>query len=157
MRTSRSHEKAYLIPRWVWFGAAAVACGAVPLILAVTVHNRTSANDPAGLFHHYTLVHTAGAGILGFVGAPLLISLVLLVLLGLNHTRPGRFTTRAAWSLATLSCLIGLLGLVLEWTMLPAAVLTICAVAAAAPAAERVRTDHSRSASFPTATTRRSH
>jgi hypothetical protein len=57
--------------------------------------------------------------------------LLLPALLHLKGTRGSAFADRAAWSLAVLSCLIGLVGLITEWTMLPAAVLTVCAVAAA--------------------------
>jgi hypothetical protein len=124
------------LPRWVWFNGAAVVCGVLPVILAWALHNRTSASDPAGLRHQFTLVQTAGPGILGFVGAPLLIGLVLPVPIYLKLTRRSHFADRVAWSLAVLSCLIGLLGLVTEWTMLPVAVLTVCAVATASAAAE---------------------
>jgi hypothetical protein len=118
-------------PRWVWFNAAAFALGVLPVVLACTLHNRGSQADPDRVLHSYTLVHVAGPWVLGYVGAPALISLVPPGLLYLKGTRGSRFANRAAWSLGVLSCLIGFVGLLTEWTMLPAAVLTVCAAATA--------------------------
>jgi hypothetical protein len=125
-------------PRWAWFNGAAFALGVLPVVLALTVHNRGSAADPACVRHCYTLVHTAGPGILGFVAAPAVISLMLPVLLLLKSTRRNHFADRASSALAALSCLISLFGLTTNVfvAMLPAAVLTVCAVVAAPLAPE---------------------
>jgi hypothetical protein len=120
------------LPRWAWLNGAAFAWGVLPVVLALTVHDRGTAADPDGVFHHYTLVHDAGPGILGFVGAPAVISLVLLPLLHLKSTRRSHLADRAAWSLAGVSCLISFAGLItIGVAMLPVAVLTVCAVATA--------------------------
>jgi hypothetical protein len=125
-------------PRWVWFNGAAFVLGLLPVVLALTIHNRGSAADPACLRHCYTLVHTAGPGVLGFVAAPAVISLMLPMLLLRKSTRRSHFADRASWVLATLSCLISLFGLTtnIYVAMLPAAVLTVCAVVAAPLAPE---------------------
>ncbi len=126
------------LPRWVWFSGAAFALGVLPVVLALTIHNRGSEADPACLRHCYTLVHTAGPGVLGFVAAPALISLMLPVLLLRKSTRRSHVADRVSWALATLSCLISLFGLTtnIYVAMLPAAVLTVCAVVAAPLAPE---------------------
>lgn len=140
------------LPSWVWFNGAAFASGMLPVVLAYTVHDRGSVADPDCVFHCYTLVHTAGPGILGFVGAPALISLVLPVLLHLKSTRRSHFADRVAWSLATLSCLIGLVGMVTAGlAMLPAPVLIVCAVITAPLGPELTRADHSPRSSLPAA------
>ena len=119
-------------PTWVWFISLAFALGVAPVVAAATVHDRCSARDPACVFHSYTLVHTAGPGILGYVGAPALISLVAATLLHIKTTRHSRRANRAAWFFALLSCLISLAGLVSGvLLMLPPSVLTVCAVATA--------------------------
>jgi hypothetical protein len=120
------------LPRWAWFDVAAFAFSLLPVVLAFTAHTRGSASDPDGIRHLYTLVHVEGPSILWFIGAPLLITVVLVPLLHLKGTRRARFPDRAAWSLATLSALIGIVGMVVEGVaMLPVAVLTVIAVAAA--------------------------
>lgn len=125
-----------IAPGWVWLIGLAFVCGVVLVVVACTVHNRCSASDPACVFHSYTLLHTAGAGILGFVGAPALISLVLAVLLYMKANRGSQRAARAAWFLAALSCLICFVGLVVEgFLVLPEAALTVGAVAAAPLAA----------------------
>jgi hypothetical protein len=140
------------LPRWVWFNGAAFAWGMLPVVLAYTVHDRGSVADPDCVFHCYTLVHTAGPGILGFVGAPALISLVLPVLLHLKGTRRSHFADRVAWSLATLSCLIGLVGMITGGlAMLPAPVLIVCAVVTAPLGPELTRADQSPRSSLPAA------
>ena len=131
-------------PRWVWFNCAAFVLGMLPVVLALTVHDRGTVADPDGVFHRYTLVHVAGPGVLAFVGAPALISLVLPVFLYLKSTRRSHFADRAAWWLAGLSCLIGVIGLITAGlAMLPVTVLTVCAVATAPLGPELPRADHS--------------
>ncbi len=74
----------------------------------------------------------AGPGVLGFVGAPVVISLVLAALLHVKVTRRSHQAARAALCFAVLSCLVCFLGLAVEGiVMLPEAVLTVCAVATA--------------------------
>jgi hypothetical protein len=129
------------IPRWGWFNGAAFVSGLLPVVLALTVHNRGSVADPACIRHCYTLVHTAGPEVLGFVGAPTAICLMLPGLLLRKSTRRSHFADRAAWTLTILSCLISFVGLTttLTVTMLPVAVLTICAVVTAPLAPEPTR------------------
>jgi hypothetical protein len=84
------------------------------------------------VFHSYTLVKDAGPGVLGFVGAPALISLVLVPLLLVKTTRGSHGADRAAWFLTVVSCLVCVVGLIVEGVvMLPAAALTVCAAASA--------------------------
>ena len=119
------------LPRWAWLDLAALAWGLLLVALALTDHNRGSAADPDQVFHSYTLVHDQGVGILAFVGLPALISLVLLGLLHRKSTRGGRLVDRLAWSLAVLSSVACLVGLVIEGiVVVPAAALTVWAVAA---------------------------
>ena len=121
------------VDRWVWFSAAACVCGVLPVALALTVHDHGSSADPYCIRHCYTLVHVAGLGTLGFVGAPIVIGLVVFALLPFKHAPRGRYVDPASWSLAVLSsgvCLVGLLTSV-GFAMLPVAVLTVCAVASA--------------------------
>ena len=130
-------------PLWVWFIGLAFAWGVVIVVVAFTVHNRCSESDPDCVFHSYTLVKDVGPGILGFVGAPALISLVLAPVLHVKTTRGSHGADRAAWVLTVVSCLICLLGLIVEGVvMLPAAALTVCAVASAPfPPDPSLRTD----------------
>ncbi|HEX3689763.1 MAG TPA: hypothetical protein VHV28_08700 [Solirubrobacteraceae bacterium] len=123
--------------RWVWLNVAAVAWGAVLVVLACTVHDRGSAGDPAMIFHSYTLVQDVGPAILILVAAPLLISLVLARVLYLKTTRRSFRAERAAWWVASLSLLMCLPGLIVQglW-VLPAPVLVVAA-AASAPLAAR--------------------
>jgi Na+/proline symporter len=143
-RSGHEHARGFLQPpRWVWFNGAAFALGVLPVVLALTVHDRGTVADPDGVLHRYTLVHVAGPGVLGFVGAPAVITLVLPVLLYLKSTRRSHFADRAAWWLAGLSCLIGVVGLITAGlAMLPVTVLTVCAVATAPLAPELTRADH---------------
>jgi hypothetical protein len=119
--------------RWVGFCAAACACGVLPVVLALTVHDHGSSADPYCIRHCYTLVHVAGLGVLGFVGAPIVIGLVVSALLPFKHARRGRYVDPASWSLAVLGCVVCLVGLFTSvwFAMLPVAVLTVCAVATA--------------------------
>jgi hypothetical protein len=76
-------------------------------------------------------VHTAGPAVLGFVGAPALISLILAILLRIKVTRRSTRAARAAWSFAALSFLICAVGIAVEgFLMLLEGVLTVWAVAA---------------------------
>jgi hypothetical protein len=125
------------LPRWAWFNAAAFVSGLLPVVLALTLHNRGSAADPDCVRRCYTFVHTAGPGILGYLGAPALISLVLPVFLHLKSTRRSHFGDRAALALATLSCFLGFVGLLTGGlAMLPVVVLIVCAVVTAPLAPE---------------------
>lgn len=121
------------VDRWVWFNTAACACGVVPVVLALTVHDHGSSADPYCVRHCYTLVHVAGLDALGFVGAPIVIGLAVFALLPFKHARRGRYVNPAAWSLAMLSCVVCLVGLFTSvgFAMLPVAALTVCAVATA--------------------------
>jgi hypothetical protein len=123
------------VPRWAWFGAAAFLCGWLPVVLALVVHNHGSQADPYCLRHCYTLVHVVGAGILAFVAAPVVISLLVLGLISRHGTRHRRPARRAAWTLAILSCLICFTALITSVgiAMLPPAALTVCALASAPP------------------------
>lgn len=116
---------------WIWLIGLAFTCGVALILFACTVHDRCSSNDPACLYHSYTLVHTAGPAVLAFVGAPAVISLVLAMVLRIKVTRRSIRADRAAWSLAALSCLVCVAGLAVEgFLMLLEAALTVCAVAA---------------------------
>lgn len=119
--------------RWVWLIAAACTLGVLPVLLALTVHNHGTSADPYCVRRCYTLVHVAGPGVLGFVGAPLVIGLAVFALLKFKRGRRMRYVAPAAWSLATLSCLVCLAGLVTSvwFAMLPVAALTVCALATA--------------------------
>lgn len=120
------------VPAWVWFISLAFACGVAIVVVALTLHNRCEESDPSCVFHSYTLVQDAGPGVLSFVGAPVVISLVVAALLHMKVTRRSHRADRAAWLFAMLSCLICLVGLVVEGiVMLPEAALIICAVATA--------------------------
>jgi hypothetical protein len=115
----------------VWFVCLAVAWGVGIVVVALTVPGRCENSDPECVFHpQVTLVQYIGPGVLVFVGAPLVISLVLAALLHRKATRRSRRADRAALGLATLSCLICLLAMLVEGiVMLPEAALTVCAVA----------------------------
>ena len=116
---------------WRWLIALAFFCGVGMVVLAGTVRDRCSDSDPACIFHSYTLVHTAGPGVLAFVGAPALISLVLAGLLRIKVTRRSARAGRAAWIFASLSCVVCFVGVAVEgFLMLLEAVLTLLAVAA---------------------------
>ena len=116
---------------WIWLIGLAFTCGVVPVVRACTVHDRCISADPACVFHSYTLLHTAGPAILGFVGAPAVISVVIAMLLRIKVSRRSIRADRAAWLLAALSCLISIAGTAVEGLlMLLEAALTVCAVAA---------------------------
>jgi quinol-cytochrome oxidoreductase complex cytochrome b subunit len=117
------------VPRWVWLDVAAFLWGVLLVVLAFTDHDRGSAADPDAIFHHYTLVHDAGPAVLLFVGAPAVISLVLLGLLHRKSTRHSHLADRWAWTLTALSCAVCFVGLLVQGiVMLPAAALTVGAV-----------------------------
>jgi hypothetical protein len=118
------------LPNWAWLDLAALAWGLLLVLLAFTDHDRGSTSDPDQAFHHYTLVHDQGVGIIAFVGIPAAVSLVLLGLLYRKSTRGSYWVDRLAWTLAGLSCVACLVGLVIEGlVVVPAAVLTVWAVA----------------------------
>lgn len=121
------------LQRWVWLIAAALVVSLLPIVLAVTVHNHGSAADPDCVFHCYTLEHTAGPGVLAFVGAPAILSVAVWVVLRVRVTRDSESALRAAWWLASVSLFICIAGLVTSVgiAMLPAGVLTVWAVAVA--------------------------
>ena len=117
---------------WVWLIAGAFVCGVAVIVVACTVHNRCSGSDPACIYHSYTLLHTAGPAVLAFVGAPAVISLVVANLLRIKIERRSVRAGELAWLLAGLSCLIGVIGLVVEgFLMIAEAALTVSAVAVA--------------------------
>jgi len=117
---------------WVWLIALAFACGLAVVVVACTVHNRCSSSDPACVFHSYTLLHRAGPAVLAFVGAPALISAAVAILLRMKVGRRSVRAGEAAWVLAGLSCLICLIGLLVEgFLMFLAGALTLAAVAVA--------------------------
>jgi cytochrome bd-type quinol oxidase subunit 2 len=116
---------------WIWLVGLAFTCGVALILIACTVHDRCSNSDPACIFHSYTLVHTAGPAVLGFVGAPAVISLLLAMLLRIKVTRRSVRAARAAWFFTAVSCLICFVGLAVEgFPMILEAVLTVWAVAA---------------------------
>lgn len=120
------------VQKWVWFDLAAFAWGVLLVVLAFTDHDRGSKSDPMAIFHHYTLVHDAGPGVLVFVGAPAMIAVLLVPLLIRKTTRRSYNADRAAWWLTGTSCVLCFVGLLVEGiVVLPAAVLTVCAVAMA--------------------------
>ncbi len=123
------------VPPWARFAAAAFLCGWLPVVLALTVHNHGSEADPYCLRHCYTLVHEVGAGILAFVAAPAVISLLVLGLISRHGTRHRRSARHAAWTLTILSCLICFVALLTSVgiAMLPSGALTVCALATAPP------------------------
>jgi hypothetical protein len=129
----------------VWFNGAAFASGVLPVVLACTVPDRGSVADPYCVRHCYTLVHEAGPAILGYVGAPAVISLVLFALLHRKGTIGSHLADRAAWSLAILSCLISLVGLTSAAgvEMFPVAALTIWTVVTAPSGPSPTRVDPS--------------
>jgi hypothetical protein len=119
-------------PLWVWFIGLAFASGVGIVVFAFTVHNRCIESDPDCVYHSYTLVKDAGPGVLGFVGIPAVISLLLVPLLHMKTTRRSHRADRAAWFLTVVTCLVCFVGLIVAGVvMLPAAALTVCAVAAA--------------------------
>src|SRR5581483_5323202 len=90
-----------------------------------------SASDPACIFHHYTLVHTAGPAVLGFIGAPLVISLILAMLLSIKVARRSTRADNAAWFFVVLSSVVCFLGLFVQgFLMLLEGLLIVGAVAA---------------------------
>ena len=119
------------IRTWVWCNVAALVCGPIPVVLALTRHDHGSVSDPECIRRCYTLVHVVGGGVLLFVGAPLVIALVVLGLLYLKRTRQSRAADLAAWWLASLSSLVCVLGLFISvgMEMLPVGALTMAAVA----------------------------
>jgi hypothetical protein len=124
------HRLRTRIPGWKWLIGIAFVCGLIPVVTALTAHDRCSSTDPACVYHTYTLVDTQGLWILGVVGAPALISLVVAATLHVKVTRRSLRAEHAAWCLAVISCLIGLVGLLISGlVMLIPAVLTVWAVA----------------------------
>jgi uncharacterized membrane protein YedE/YeeE len=129
-------------PAWVWFISLAIVWGAGIVVYASTVHNRCEASDPDCVFHSYTLVQDVGPGILGFAGAPLVISLVLAPLLHMKTTRGSHRADRAAWFFVVLGCLVCFVGLVIAGiVMVPWAAFAVCAAATAPfPPVSQIRT-----------------
>jgi hypothetical protein len=114
---------------WVWCDVLAIASGVLLCVLAFTDHDRGSTADPNQVFHHYTLVHDQGVGIIGFVGIPALIALLLAPLLYLKSTRRSHGADHLATGLVVVSCLQCLGALIIEGIVaLPVAVLTVAAV-----------------------------
>lgn len=115
----------------MWLIGLAFTCGVALVLVACTVHNRCSSSDPACIYHSYTLVQRAGPAVLGFVGAPAVISLIIAGLLRFKVRRRSTRADRAAWSFAVLSFIICIVGLAVEgFLMLLEAALTIGAVIA---------------------------
>jgi hypothetical protein len=124
------HSLRTRIPGGKWLIGFAFVCGLVPVVAALTVHDRCSSSDPACVYHTYTLLDAQGLWILGLVGAPALISLVVAATLHVKVTRRSLRAEHAAWCLAVLSSIIGLVGLLTSgFVMLIPAVLTVWAVA----------------------------
>ena len=115
----------------MWFNLAALVCGPVPAVLALTVHDHGSTADPYCVRRCYTLVHVAGPRVLGFVGAPAAIAVLVFILLYVKGAWHSRVADAATWWLASLSGLICVLGLFTSVgiEMLPIGALTMCAVA----------------------------
>lgn len=115
---------------WAWCDVLAIAWGVLLIVLAFTDHDRGSSADPNQVFGHYTLVHDQGVGIIGFVGIPALIALLLLPLLYFKSMRRSHWADRLATGLVVVTCLQCLGALIIEGIVaLPAAVLTVAAVA----------------------------
>jgi hypothetical protein len=124
------HRLRTRIPGWKWLIGFAFVWGLVPVVMASTVHNRCSRADPACIFHSYTLADIAGPWILGVVGAPALLSLVVAMALHMKAIRRSFRAEHAAWCFAVLSGLICLVGLVISgFVVLIPGALTVCAVA----------------------------
>ena len=120
------------IVAWLWCDVFAIAWGVLLIVLAFTDHDRGSTANPNQVFHHYTLVHDQGVGIIGFVGIPALIALVLVPLLYLKSTRRSHWADHLATGLVVVTCLQCLGALIIEGIVaLPAAVLTVAAMALA--------------------------
>jgi hypothetical protein len=118
--------------RWVWFDLAAFAWSVLLIVLACTVHDRTSSSDPAGIFHRYTLVHMLGPGILALVAAPAVIALLLAPVLIRKTTRRSFRAGRISWILASISGAFCLAGLIVQGVLVvPACALIFAAVASA--------------------------
>ena len=130
-------ERLSRVQRWVWFNLGAIVWSALLVVLACTVHDRGSPNDPAMLFHSYTLVQDVGPIILVLVAAPLVISLVLARVLYLKSTRRSFRAERAAWWVASLGVLVCLPGLIVQGLWVLPAPVFIIAAAATAPLAAR--------------------
>lgn len=115
----------------MWCNVAALVCGPIPIVLALTRHDHGSTTDPECIRRCYTLVHVVGPAVLAFVGAPLVIALVVLGLLYLKGARQSRAADVAAWWLGSLSALVCVLGLFISvgMEMLPVGALTMAAVA----------------------------
>ena len=117
------------VKRSRWLCAVAAVWGVVPVIVALTVHHHGSASDPSCIHHCYTLVQTAGVGVLAFVAAPSLLALLVVVLVTAWVARPRRGLMRVAWGLAIISCLVCFVGLTsVGVAMIPAGPLTVFGV-----------------------------
>jgi hypothetical protein len=117
---------------WVWFNVGAFVCGLLPIVLACVVRDHGTANDPAMVFHRYTLLHVSGPQVLIYVGAPALMSVILAVLLREKTRRRSLGVDRAVWCLVAFICLLCLFSMFLEGlAALPVAVLAVCAAATA--------------------------
>jgi hypothetical protein len=118
--------------RWIWFDLAAFVWGAFLIVLACTLHNRTSAADPAGIFHRYTLIRMVGPGILVLVALPAVIALLLAPVLIAKTTRRSFRAGRISWTLATISGAACLVGLIVQGPLVvPACALIFAAVGTA--------------------------
>ena len=124
------------LERWMWLNLAALAWGVLLVVLACAVHDRGSANDPAAIFHSYTVVESVGPGILVLIAAPVVISLALAPVLYLKTTRRSFRAESAAWWVAALSVAQCLADLIVQglW-VIPAPILIIAAIATAPLAA----------------------
>jgi Na+/proline symporter len=111
---------------------AAFACGLLPVVLACVVRDHGTANDPAMVFHRYTLLHVSGPQVLLYIGAPAYLSVILAVLLRRKTSRRSLRVDRAAWCLVVFICLLCLFSMFVEGlAALPVAVLVVCAAATA--------------------------
>ena len=121
----------------MWFDLAAFVWGVLLVVLACTLHNRTSSADPAGIFHRYTLVHMTGPGILVLVAAPAVIALVLPPILIAKTTRRSFRAGRISWILATISGVACLAGLIVQGVLAVPACAFIFAAVGTAPVGSR--------------------
>jgi hypothetical protein len=116
----------------MWLNLAALVWGVFLVVLACTVHDRGSANDPAEIFHSYTVVQSVGPGILVLIAAPVVISLALAPVLYLKTTRRSFRAESGAWWLVALSVAQCLADLIVQglW-VIPAPILIVAAILAA--------------------------
>jgi len=119
-------------PAWQWLLGSAFVAGAIPVVLAFTIHDRCSDADPGCVFHHYTTAQVGGPWSVLVLAAPLLINVMLAIALREKVTHRSARSDRLAWWFVVLSWFVCFAGLLVMGpvTFLTAALAT-CAVAVA--------------------------